>query len=251
VSISRRPPTRHDARRLAAGVRVRRDLRVLGDLARPGAAPGRYLAAPISELGEPTDGPGAVSPDLSERASATDDEKKPNENKPDEKPGSLDFDLLGKPPPPPEVDEGALRLRRTMLTLHQGAGFGLVALQLATTFVGQLNYNDRFANGPSTGQYQQPHALLAYSTLAAFVATGALALLAPSPLKKSEGFDRVTLHKISMYTAAAGMLAQGVLGVATTQREGYLNQPDLAKAHLVAGYVTLAAVAVGVGALVF
>jgi len=164
---------------------------------------------------------------------------------------ALEFDLLGVPPPPPKVNEGSLRLRRTMLTVHQGLGLGLVALQLGTTVVGQLNYSDRFAGGPSTAKYQQPHAILAYTTLAAFTAVGALALLAPSPVERSGGFDRVTLHKISMFTAAAGMLAQGLLGVATRNREGYLNQPDLAAVHLAVGYVTLAAMAVGVGALVY
>jgi hypothetical protein len=174
---------------------------------------------------------------------------KPAEQAPS--PGSLEFDLLGAPPPQPQVDEGALRLRRTMLTLHQGIGFGLVALQLATTIVGQLNYSDRFANGPSTGKYQLTHAALAYSTLVVFAGDGLLALLAPAPPEKREGLDRVTLHKIAMLTAAAGMVAEGVLGVATTQREGYLNQPSFATAHLVVGYVTLAAVLSGVGVLVF
>jgi hypothetical protein len=164
---------------------------------------------------------------------------------------SLDFDLLGASKPPPMVDDGALRLRRRMLTVHQGVGIGLFGLQLATTVVGQLNYNDRFANGPSTGRYESSHAILAYSTLAAFASAGALALLAPSPLKRSDGWDRARIHKWSMATAAAGMLAQGVLGIATAGREGHANQSGLATAHLAIGYVTLAAVTAGVSALVF
>jgi hypothetical protein len=166
-------------------------------------------------------------------------------------PPPLDFDLLGTPPPQPKVDEGALRLRRTMLSVHQGAGFGLLALQLATTVVGQLNYSDRFAGGPSTGRYQLTHKVLAYSTLGVFAADGLVALLAPSPLRRNEGFDRVTLHRIAMFTAAGGLLAQAILGITTREREGYLNQQGFATAHLVVGYVTLAAVGVGVGALIF
>ncbi len=166
-------------------------------------------------------------------------------------PGSLDFDLLGAAKPPPPIDEKALHLRRTMLTAHQGLGFGLFALQLATTVVGQLNYSDRFGNGPSTGKYEQTHAVLAFATLGAFGTNALLALLAPKAAHKNEGFDRVTLHKIAMGTAAAGMIAEGVLGVYTAQREGYLNQPSVAKAHLAIGYLTMAAVTVGVGALVF
>src|SRR5205814_404339 len=44
---------------------------------------------------------------------------------------ALDFHLLAEPKPPPKVDEGALRRRRTLLTLHQGAGIGLFAVALA------------------------------------------------------------------------------------------------------------------------
>jgi hypothetical protein len=167
------------------------------------------------------------------------------------KPGPLDFDLLGAPPKEAQkVDEKALRLRRTMLTWHQGVGIGMFALQLATTAVGQLNYNDKFG-GDNTGKYAQPHAILAYSTFAAFAATAALALLAPEPVERNEGIDRVTVHKIAMFTAAAGMVAQAVLGIWTQSREGYLNQKTVGTAHLAVGYFTLAAVSVGIGVLVF
>jgi hypothetical protein len=166
------------------------------------------------------------------------------------KPSTLDFDLLGAPATTHVVDERALHLRRTMLTWHQGVGLGMFTLQLATTVTGQLNYNDKFG-GANTGKYVQTHAILAYSTVAAFVAAGTLALLAPSPLPKDGGFDRVALHKLSMFTAAAGMATQVALGVWTQSREGYMNQQSIATAHLVIGYVTLAAVATGIGALVF
>ncbi len=163
---------------------------------------------------------------------------------------SLDFDLLGAPKKAVVVDQGALERRRTMLTWHQGVGLGMFALQLATTVVGQLNYTDKFG-GDNTGKYVQPHAILAFSTLAAFAAAGTLALLAPKPLQRDEGFDRVSLHKWSMFVATAGMVAQGALGIWAQSREGYLNQQGIATAHLVIGYVTLAAVATGVSALVF
>lgn len=164
---------------------------------------------------------------------------------------SLDFDLLG-PPRAPQAgsDRAPQRARRLMLGLHQATGLGLLGLQLATTVVGQLNYDDRFG-GPDTARYQAGHKILAYSTLGAFAVTGLVALLVPAPpLKKAHGFDRVTLHRLAMATATAGMLAQGVLGVATRNREGYLDQERLARTHLVVGYLTLSAVLVGVGAFV-
>jgi hypothetical protein len=167
-------------------------------------------------------------------------------------PGSLDFDLLGAPPPQPNAPSAAsLRLRRRMLTAHQAIGIGLLGLSIANTLVGQLNYSDKFQNGPNTGRYQLSHAVLAYSTLGVFAVGGAVALLAPSPTKKPLALDRVMVHRIALFTAAAGMLTQGLLGVYTSSREGYLDQERIATTHLAIGYATMAAIAVGVGALVF
>lgn len=167
---------------------------------------------------------------------------------------SLDFDLLGTPPPvAPSADDGAMRRRRGMLKLHQGLGLGLVGLHLGATVVGQLNYSDKYgSNAPLTGRYELSHSVFAYSTVGVFAVNGVLALLAPTPKAKvKRGFDRVSLHKLGMAVATAGMLAQGVLGVYTDSREGYLNQQDYAKAHLAIGYATFAALGVAVGALVF
>jgi hypothetical protein len=168
----------------------------------------------------------------------------------DEKP-SLDFDLLGAAKPPPEpADSSSLRLRRKMLGVHQGVGLGLLGLQLATTAVGQLNYSDRFPAGPDTGRYKLSHQVLAYSTLGVFAVNGTVALLAPSA-KTPKRLDRVMVHRIAMFTAAAGMATQAVLGIQTRERVGRLDQERLATIHLAVGYATLAAVLTGVGAIVF
>lgn len=169
-----------------------------------------------------------------------------------EQSGTFDFDLLGPPPPTaPPADESRLRLRRTLLNVHQGMGLGLFALQLGATVTGQLAYSDRFAGGPSTAKYQQAHALFAYSSLVAFGGTALVALLAPSQLEKPQGIDRTTIHQIAMFTAAAAMATQGVLGVVSRSREGYLNQERIATAHLIVSYLSLAATATGIGVFVF
>jgi hypothetical protein len=170
--------------------------------------------------------------------------------RPDAKP-PLDFELLDEKRPAATVDEAAIRWRRTLLTWHQGVGLGMFGLALANTVVGQLNYSDRFASGASTGRYQLAHQITAYSTVLAFTGTGLLALFAPTPLPKTGGFDRVSLHKLAMGAAAAGMAAEVVLGIYTASREGYLNQPDFAAVHLAIGYVTFAAITLGVGTIVF
>jgi hypothetical protein len=166
---------------------------------------------------------------------------------------SLDFDLLGEPAPVQSPDEGTSRWRHRMLKLHQGLGLGLLGLQLATTAVGQLAYSDKYGSrAPMTARYDATHGALAFTTLGVFAVNGGLALFAPKAKGKPDrGFDRVSLHKLGMAVATAGMLAQGALGIYTTRREGYLDQERVATAHLAIGYVTLAAVGVAVGALVF
>jgi hypothetical protein len=214
-------------------------------LAAPGAARGLTLLD--ADLRPPDLDWPAAPPVLLAAVGERGPARKPAESAP-----GMDFDLLGTPMPPPQaVDPGALRLRRSMLTVHQGLGFGLIGLQLATTIVGQLSYSDRFHGGPSTGRYELSHAALAYTTLGVFAVNGLVALLAPSPIKTPMKMDRVMVHRIGLFTAAAGMVAQGVLGISTRNREGFLDQERIATTHLAIGYVTLAAMAVGVGAIVF
>lgn len=177
---------------------------------------------------------------------------------PPEQPGTddpdLNFDIPATLAPQQEVSsrDSQLSLRRGMLVGHQALGFGLLAIDLGATIVGQLNYNDHFVSGAPTFRYQSAHRTLAWATVATFVATGALAVFAPSPTRRvSQGFDRVALHKWCMASATAAMVAQAALGMATAGREGQLNQQDLGKAHLAIGYFTFAALAIGFGALVF
>jgi hypothetical protein len=177
---------------------------------------------------------------------------------PDAQPGTadpdLDFDIPATPAPPQAIstDNSRLSLRRGMLLGHQALGFGLLAVNLAATVVGQLNYNDKFVTGAPTGRYESAHRMLAWATVGTFATTGALAVFAPAPPNRvSQGFDRISLHKLCMASATAAMVAQAGLGMATAGREGRLNQQDLAKAHLAIGYFTLTALAVGFGALAF
>jgi cytochrome b561 len=166
---------------------------------------------------------------------------------------SLDFDLLGKAPPPAvRIDDAAMKKRADMLQLHQKIGIGLAALTLATTVVGQLNYNDKYgSNAPVTGRYEATHTVLAFTTLGVFAVDGTIALLAPTNPVKRDRYDRVTVHKVGMALATVGMVAQGVVGVYADQQEGRIDQKQIARTHLVIGYATLAAMAVAVGALIF
>ena len=171
--------------------------------------------------------------------------------------GDLDFDLLGEaktanaPLASPAIEQ-AVGIRRTMLTIHQSVGMGLVGLMATTMITGQLNYLDRFGGGASTARYESSHKFFATATLATFAGAGLLAFFTPVPIeRKSEGIDRAWLHKAGMIGATAGMIAEGTLGILTARHEGLADQAGLARAHLAIGYTTLACMTLGVGALVF
>lgn len=164
---------------------------------------------------------------------------------------SLDFDLLGDAPPPaaPAADR-SLRTRRRMLDLHQGIGLGLLGLQLGSTVTGHLNYADKFGTA-NTGRYKATHQVLVYSNLVAFAVVGGIGLFAPTEKNAPpRPYGRTTIHKIGMALATAGMISQGLLGIQTARREGYLDKQDYGRVHLAVGYATLAAMGVAVGALV-
>jgi hypothetical protein len=167
-------------------------------------------------------------------------------------PDDLNFDLL--PPPIPaqsEQEAKQVRTRRLLLTLHQNIGIALVAAEIGSIVTGQLNYSDKF-NGGNSGRYETIHKAFVYPTIGLGALVAGLALFAPVPIdKKTSGFDRMTLHKIGMFTAAAGWAAEIGLGLYAASREGYANQKGWADAHLAIGYVTLAGLLLGTGAITF
>lgn len=169
---------------------------------------------------------------------------------------SLDFDLLepaetaAAAQANPELEKKVHR-RRTMLKLHQGLGFALTASLLATTVVGQLQYNDSFRGGGDDRNLLGLHRGLAIGTSAIFASVGLLGLLAPEPFKKEFKWDTITFHKIFMSAATLGMLTQVVLGIMSTHHYGKLSERDYAFAHQVVGYTTLGLVSGGVVTLFF
>jgi hypothetical protein len=147
--------------------------------------------------------------------------------------------------------EGQLLTRRKMLQLHQLGGMLTLASLGATVIFGQLNYIDRYGGGGDTRRWYDWHRFSAYTSAAIFAGTGALALLAPSPLEKPMRLDTVMLHRIAMGVATAGMVTQIILGFVTASKGGSISQRDFALAHQIVGYTTFGATAVGFGVLTF
>jgi hypothetical protein len=169
-----------------------------------------------------------------------------------------DVDLLPKEAAPDaaalqrqEELERSLAKRRQMLQMHQLGGMLTLASLGATVIFGQLNYIDKYGGGGDTGQWYQWHKFSAYTATAVFAATGALAVLAPSPIEKPARLDTAMVHKIAMGIATAGMVTQIVLGFVTASKEGSVSQRDYALAHQIVGFTTFGATAVGFGVLTF
>lgn len=184
-------------------------------------------------------------------------EAKPGEAQPAPAPeqGTGDIDLLPEVAAPDAARqrelESQLHTRRTMLHLHQVGGMLTLAALGATVIFGQLNYNDIYGGGGDTQQWYQWHKWSAFTATALFVATGALAIFAPSPLEKPMRLDTAMLHRIAMGVATAGMVTQIVLGFVTASKGGSISQRDYALAHQIVGYTTFAATAVGFAVLTF
>jgi len=147
--------------------------------------------------------------------------------------------------------ERQLHRRRQMLQLHQLGGMLTLASLGATVVFGELNYIDKYGGGGDTGRWSVWHKGSAFTASAIFAATGALAILAPSPIEKRARLDTAMLHKIAMGVATVGMATQIVLGFVTAGKEGSVSQRDFALAHQIVGFTTFGATAVGFGVLTF
>jgi hypothetical protein len=196
----------------------------------------------------------AEAPEPGGTAQQTEDEKPPEGGQGQ----GEDFELLGPRKAPDEATRARdqalmqqLGRRRTMLQLHQYGGYATMATLTVAVVLGQLNYLDKYGGGGDTGRWTTPHTIAAFTAAGVFAATGVLAVLAPSPLEKPSRVDTVTLHKIAMVVATAGMVTQIVLGPIIGSKEGQLSQRDFALAHQIVGYTTLIATYTGFLVLTF
>ncbi len=188
-------------------------------------------------------------------AEANPAESNPAEEKPAEGKKALDFDFFGgksagaasavaagETSDAQAADlEQAAHTRRWMLKTHQTLGIATWVLMAATVTVGQLNYNQLYGGGGGSNKWQTPHEILVLSTSAAFAATAAFAIFAPTPYKKPLHFDTGLIHRIAVIGATLGMLTEGVLGWWTTHQANAGNPNNLGtmiRTHQIVGYTT-------------
>jgi hypothetical protein len=169
---------------------------------------------------------------------------------------SLNFNLLAEPAPGPSAKQLAklnseVSTRRTMLKIHQSLGLVTLTGLAATVIVGQLAFDNKFRGGGDNNQYTVLHYSLAGATTTLFATVALLGLLAPVPYPKPLRLDTATLHKSFMALAAAFLLSEIFLGLATAGHEGSLAQRDYGAWHQGLGYASFAAMSVGASVWLF
>ncbi len=140
-----------------------------------------------------------------------------------------------------------LSLRRTMLTAHQIGGFATLALMVPTLILGQRNiqnWNDANAGiRPLDRQLNRTHHEIAMITFGTYMATGALAILAPPPLVRRDDWSTVTIHKTLAWVHFTGMVATPILAALAAHAPTLSEARNLRTAHEIAAYTTAAALA--------
>ena len=124
-----------------------------------------------------------------------------------------------------------MKIRRTMLKLHQVGGFVTLAGMIAQGFVGAKLYNH-----PSA-QLRDTHETLGSFVNISYASTALLSFTAPPPLVNRKGMSSIKIHKGLAMVHLTGMIATNILA-------GQINtHPELKPYHRAAAYSTFAAFA--------
>lgn len=147
-----------------------------------------------------------------------------------------------EPPLSPEERMSEIRLRRTMLTIHQIGGFTTLALMLTADYFGQRVIDgDRQLGGVHQG--------LITATILSYGATGLLAVLSPPPLIRRDEGGTIVIHKTLAWIHLIGMIITPILG--STIRHRRVFNMDQAHFHQISGYLTTAVFATSMLVIVF
>ena len=143
-----------------------------------------------------------------------------------------------------------LGLRRTMLTVHEVAGFATLAAMVATATFGQLTLNGHTS-------YGETHKTLAGVTIGSYFFTAALSLLSPPPMVRRKEWNTISIHKGLAIVHFTGMILTPLLADGIARRENGAGASkealdrDKAHIHQISGYITTAAFAGAMIAVTF
>ncbi len=127
--------------------------------------------------------------------------------------------------------ETELKIRRTMLKLHQLGGFVTLAGMIAQGIVGAKLYNN------PTNDLRQLHESIGSFVNISYASTAVLSFTAPPPLVNRKGVSSIKIHKGLAMVHLTGMIVTNILA-------GQLeNNPSLKPYHRAAAYSTFFAFA--------
>jgi hypothetical protein len=134
----------------------------------------------------------------------------------------------------PLTEEGRkeeLKMRRTLLSLHQVGGYVTLAALIATIFLGEKVYEGEEDLG-------EIHGAVARTAIASYFATAGLAVFTPPPLVRRAQWSTVSTHKLLATLHFTGMLLTPVFGRAVAD-----GDKELRDFHRASAYITTAAFA--------
>jgi len=132
-----------------------------------------------------------------------------------------------------------LNVRRTMLKLHQAAGFITLAGMVAQGIVGAKLYSN------PTPELRDAHENLAIFVNAGYATTALLSFTAPPPLINRRGITPIKLHKALAMVHLSGMIATNILG------DWVEDNPNYKPYHRAAAYTTFTSFATAVVVIKF
>lgn len=139
-----------------------------------------------------------------------------------------------------ESREKEFGLRRTMLTIHEVAGFATLAAMIATATYGQLTLNGNTSLG-------ETHETLASITIGSYFFTAAMSLLSPPPAIRRKEWNTISIHKGLAIVHFTGMIVTPLLADEIARRNPGATKEtidrDKAHVHQISGYITTAAFA--------
>lgn len=141
-----------------------------------------------------------------------------------------------------ETREHELKVRRTMLKIHQGVGITTAAAMLAQGIVGSKlyrNYSD---------DLKKVHTGLATGINIGYITTGLMSFAAPPPLVTGKRFDNIKLHKTLAIVHISGMIATNILSHQIAKSQ---DPQQLRTFHKAAAFTTFGAYAAAIASVKF
>jgi hypothetical protein len=141
--------------------------------------------------------------------------------------GPMEQVLWSDFPLTPDSREQEMRIRRTMLNVHQVGGYVTLASMLATCTIGQLIINgDTGLDGLKSAS--------ASATILLYFSTAMMSIFTPPPLVRHPGWSTTSTHKLLGIFHFSGMVLTPILGSMIEDKH------SVQTLHQVSGYATTA-----------